>query len=35
MKPGGSKPGKELLQNFFGEDLSLQKLVERFGVENI
>jgi hypothetical protein len=35
MKPGGSRPGKELLKNFFKEDLNLQKLVERFGVVNI
>jgi Zn-dependent oligopeptidase len=35
MKPGGSKPGIELLKNFFKEDVNLQKLVERFGVVNI
>jgi hypothetical protein len=35
MKPGGSRPGKELLADFFGRELSLQEIVQKFGVENV
>jgi Zn-dependent oligopeptidase len=35
MKPGGTKPGKELLADYFGKELSLQEILQMFGVENI
>jgi Zn-dependent oligopeptidase len=35
MKPGGSRPGKELLADFFGKELSLREIVQEFGVENV
>jgi Zn-dependent oligopeptidase len=35
LKPGGSRAGNELLAEFFGEELSLREIVERFGVENV
>ena len=35
MKPGGSRPANELLTEFFGEELTLRDIVQRFGAENI
>jgi Zn-dependent oligopeptidase len=34
LKPGGSRPPSELLEDFFGEDLSLKEIIQRFGIEH-
>jgi len=35
MKPGGSRPASELLADFFREELSLQEIIQKFGVEHV
>jgi Zn-dependent oligopeptidase len=35
LEPGGSKPEAEMLEDFFGQKVSLRKLLEDLGAENI
>ena len=35
LEPGGSKPELEMLEDFFGHEVILEKLLEELGAENI
>lgn len=35
LEPGGSKPETEMLADFFGREVILEKLLEELGAENV
>jgi Zn-dependent oligopeptidase len=35
LEPGGSKPEADMLEDFFGHKIGLEKLFEELGAENI